>query len=50
LPVDHLIARGYDETPVRKTVLALSMPLGLAVFGATVTTDPVSRVAQVRTA
>jgi ACS family D-galactonate transporter-like MFS transporter len=39
--VDHLIARGYDETPVRKTVLVLGMLLGLAVFGATVTTNPV---------
>jgi ACS family D-galactonate transporter-like MFS transporter len=39
--IDHLIARGYDETPVRKTVLVLGMLLGLAVFGATVTTDPV---------
>jgi MFS family permease len=39
--IDHLIARGYDETPVRKTVLVLGMLFGLAVFGATVTTDPV---------
>ena len=39
--IDHLIARGYDETPVRKTVLVLGMLLGLAVFGATVTNDPV---------
>jgi MFS transporter, ACS family, D-galactonate transporter len=39
--IDHLIARGYDETPVRKTVLVLGMLLGLAVFGATVTTNPV---------
>jgi hypothetical protein len=39
--IDHLIARGYDETPVRKTVLILGMLLGLAVFGATVTEDPV---------
>jgi MFS transporter, ACS family, D-galactonate transporter len=39
--IDHLIARGYDETPVRKTVLVVGMLLGLAVFGATVTTDPV---------
>ena len=36
--IDHLIARGYDETPVRKTVLVLGMLLGLAVFGATATT------------
>jgi MFS family permease len=39
--IDHLIARGYDETPVRKTVLVLGMLLGLAVFGATATSDPV---------
>jgi MFS transporter, ACS family, D-galactonate transporter len=39
--IDHLIARGYDETPVRKTVLVVGMLLGLAVFGATVTTNPV---------
>jgi sugar phosphate permease len=39
--IDYLIARGYDETPVRKTVLVLGMLLGLAVFGATITTDPV---------
>ena len=39
--IDHLIARGYDETPVRKTVLVLGMLLGLAVFGATLTTSPV---------
>src|ERR1700746_3519411 len=39
--IDHLIARGYDETPVRKTVLVVGMLLGLAVFGATATSDPV---------
>jgi MFS family permease len=39
--IDHLIKRGFDETPVRKTVLVLGMLLGLAVFGATFTTDPV---------
>jgi hypothetical protein len=39
--IDHLIARGYDETPVRKTVLVVGMLLGLAVFGATVTTNPI---------
>lgn len=39
--IDHLIARGYEETPVRKTVLVVGMLLGLAVFGATVTTNPV---------
>ena len=39
--IDHLIARGYEETPVRKTVLVVGMLLGLAVFGATLTTNPV---------
>jgi ACS family D-galactonate transporter-like MFS transporter len=39
--IDHLIARGNDETLVRKTVLVAGMLLGLAVFGATLTTDPV---------
>jgi ACS family D-galactonate transporter-like MFS transporter len=38
--IDYLIARGYDETPVRKTVLVVGMLFGLAVFGATLTTDP----------
>jgi MFS transporter, ACS family, D-galactonate transporter len=37
--VDHLIARGYDSTRVRKTILVLGMVLGLAIFGATLTTD-----------
>jgi hypothetical protein len=36
--IDHLIARGYRETPVRMTVLVLGMLLGRAVFGATFTT------------
>jgi hypothetical protein len=39
--IDHLIKRGYDETPVRKTVLVLGMLFGLAVFGTTFTTEPV---------
>jgi len=39
--IDHLIARGYNETSVRKTVLVSGMLLGLAVFGATLTTSPV---------
>jgi ACS family D-galactonate transporter-like MFS transporter len=38
--IDALIARGYSETPVRKTVLVVGMLFGLAVFGATLTTDP----------
>ncbi len=36
--VDRLIARGSDETRVRKTVLLSGMCLGLAVLGATQTT------------
>ncbi|MDB5405473.1 MAG: D-galactonate transporter [Rhodospirillales bacterium] len=43
--VDHLIARGRDETVVRKTVLVGGMLLGLAVFGATLTSDPVWAIA-----
>jgi D-galactonate transporter len=39
--IDHLIARGYPDTVVRKTVLVVGMLLGMAVFGATLTTDPV---------
>lgn len=38
--IDRLIARGHDETLVRKTVLVTGMVLGLAVIGATFTTDP----------
>ncbi|WP_159878105.1 MFS transporter [Aquitalea denitrificans] len=38
--IDHLIARGHDETRVRKGVLLGGMLLGLAVFGTTSTTDP----------
>ncbi len=38
--IDRLIARGYDETVVRKTVLVSGMVLGLAVFGATTTDNP----------
>ena len=43
--IDHLIARGHDETRVRKTVLVVGMCGGLAVFGATTTTDPVLAIA-----
>ncbi len=39
--IDHLLAQGYPETPVRKSVLITGMLMGLAVFGATLTTDPV---------
>jgi MFS transporter, ACS family, D-galactonate transporter len=38
--VDHLITKGHDETKVRKSVLIIGMLLGLAVFGAVGTTDP----------
>ncbi len=39
--IDHLVASGHDESRVRKAVLVGGMVLGLAVFGATQTTDPV---------
>ncbi|MEC5216555.1 ACS family D-galactonate transporter-like MFS transporter [Actimicrobium sp. GrIS 1.19] len=39
--IDHLISRGRDDSKVRKTVLVVGMLFGLAVFGATQTTDPV---------
>jgi MFS family permease len=38
--IDALIARGMDQTRVRKTVLVAGMLLGLAVVGATRTADP----------
>ncbi len=37
--VDWLIARGHDDTRVRKAVLVLGMLLGLTVVGAAFTTD-----------
>ena len=39
--IDRLIAKGHEESKVRKTVLVCGMVMGLAVFGATQTTDPV---------
>lgn len=39
--IDHLISRGSNETRVRKTILVLGMLLGLAVFGAAFTTNPI---------
>ncbi len=39
--VDYLIGKGFDETKVRKSVLIVGMLMGLAVFGATFTTEPV---------
>lgn len=38
--IDHLLAKGLDESRVRKAVLVGGMVAGLAVFGATQTTDP----------
>ncbi|GAB2839694.1 MFS transporter [Pseudoduganella ginsengisoli] len=38
--IDHLIAKGKDESAVRKGVLVTGMLFGLAVFGATQTRDP----------
>ena len=38
--IDHLIARGCNESRVRKAVLLLGMLGGVAVFGATTTTNP----------
>jgi sugar phosphate permease len=38
---DALLARGHDETRVRKVILVGGMSLGLAVFGATMTSNPV---------
>lgn len=43
--IDHLIRRGWRETPVRKTVLVVGMLFGLAVLGAPFTTNPVWAVA-----
>ena len=48
--IDHLIARGHDETRVRKTVLVVGMCGGLAVFGATTTTDPILAIAWISVA
>jgi sugar phosphate permease len=38
--IDHLISKGKNESKVRKGVLIVGMTFGLAVFGATQTTDP----------
>ena len=38
--VDHLIRAGHDSTRVRQTILVLGLVLGLAVIGATHTTNP----------
>ena len=39
--IDALVARGRNESKVRKTVLVVGMLFGTAVLGATQTTDPV---------
>ena len=39
--IDALVARGKNESKVRKTVLVVGMLFGTAVLGATQTTDPV---------
>jgi MFS family permease len=39
--IDRLITRGYDETRVRKSVLIIGMLVGLAVFGAAFTSNPI---------
>lgn len=38
--IDRLIAKGWNETRVRKTVLIAGMVLGLSIFGATQTMSP----------
>jgi MFS transporter, ACS family, D-galactonate transporter len=38
--IDFLIARGHDETRVRKAVLVIGMCTGIAVLGATATSRP----------
>jgi ACS family D-galactonate transporter-like MFS transporter len=39
--VDYLITRGFEPTRVRKTILVVGLLLGMAIVGATRTTDPV---------
>ncbi len=38
--VDYLINKGYEPTRVRKSLIVIGMLLGLAIVGATTTTDP----------
>ena len=38
--VDYLIQRGHEPTRVRKTLIVIGMIMGLAIAGATTTTDP----------
>jgi ACS family D-galactonate transporter-like MFS transporter len=39
--VDYLIEKGYEPTRVRKTILVVGLLLGMAIVGATRTTNPV---------
>ena len=39
--IDHLVAKGHDETRVRKGVLMAGMCAGVTVVGAMFTTDPI---------
>jgi sugar phosphate permease len=48
--VDHLIARGFEPTRVRKTILVGGLLLGLAIVGATQTRDPVVATAWISVA
>jgi MFS transporter, ACS family, D-galactonate transporter len=48
--IDRLIANGHDETRVRRAVLLLGMTCGLAVLGATTTTDPAIAIAWISVA
>lgn len=48
--IDRLISRGHDETRVRRAVLLTGMTAGLAVIGATTTSDPVVAVAWISVA
>jgi MFS family permease len=48
--IDHLIRRGYDETRVHKSVLIAGMLMGLAVFGAAFTTDPIIAISWISVA
>lgn len=42
--IDLLVARGHDETRLRKTVFLAGMVMGLAVLGATSTTRPAAAI------
>ncbi len=38
--VDHLVARGFEQTRVRKTIIVIGMLMGLTIIGAVTTTNP----------